>query len=97
MNISREQIHHLAGLSNFSFATDEPASLASDLAKILDYISQLDELDTANVEPTFQVTPMTNIWREDALPSNDSTPTRDALLALAPESENHQIKVPKVL
>lgn len=97
MNISQEQIHHLAGLSNFSLSDEEVAILSADLAKILDYISQLDQLDTTDVEPTFQISPLTNVWREDNLPSTAPTPSPTALLDLAPETENHQIKVPKVL
>lgn len=97
MNISREQIHHLAGLSNFSLSDEEAASLSTDLAKILDYISQLDQLDTTDVEPTFQISPLTNVWREDNLPSTTIAPDPTTLLDLAPETENHQIKVPKVL
>ena len=54
----------------------------------------LDELDTDGVEPTFQLTGLQNVWREDEVKQNL---TREQLLALAPESEDNQVKVPKVL
>ena len=61
----------------------------------VDYISQLDELDTTNVEPTYQCFDMQNLWREDEI--EDFEAKRDDLLALTTENEDNQIKVPKVL
>ena len=95
MEIKREDILHLATLSNFSLSDDEIDSLGSDLKNIIKYISQLDELDTEGVEPTYQVFEMENVWRPDEIKPQEAD--REALLALAPEAENHQIKVPKVL
>ena len=62
---------------------------------IIKYISQLDELDTENVEPTYQVFEMENVWRPDEIIKQDAT--REELLALTTEEKDHQIKVPKVL
>ena len=95
MKITREEINHLATLSNFSLEDAEAEALGKDLEGIIDYISQLDELNTEGVEPTYQVFEMENVWREDEIIKQEAN--RDALLALAPESEAHQIKVPKVL
>ena len=52
MAITREDVVHLAELSNISLAEDQIEPLIKDLDNILGYISQLDELDTDNVEPT---------------------------------------------
>ena len=49
MAITREDVVHLAELSNISLAEDQIEPLIKDLDNILGYISQLDELDTANV------------------------------------------------
>ena len=95
MKITREEIKHLADLSNFSLSDAEIDSLGGDLENIIKYISQLDELDTAGVEPTYQVFEMENIWRPDEIQPQEAT--REELLALTTETENHQIKVPKVL
>ena len=95
MEISREDILHLAKLSNFSLSDAEIDSLGGDLQNIIKYISQLDELDTEGVTPTYQVFEMENIWRPDEIKPQDASV--DDLLGLAPESTNHQIKVPKVL
>ncbi len=95
MEIKREDILHLADLSEMSLSEDNIVSLEKDLRKIINYISQISELDTKNIEPTYQVFEMENVWREDKiLPQNAS---REELLALTKEEKDNQIKVPKVL
>lgn len=95
MEITEAQITHLAELSNFSLSADEKSALKNDLSNILKYISKLDELDTEGVKPTYQVFEMENVWRDDTILPQDAD--REALLALAPDSYESQIKVPKVL
>ncbi|MGN1313052.1 MAG: Asp-tRNA(Asn)/Glu-tRNA(Gln) amidotransferase subunit GatC [Candidatus Nanosyncoccaceae bacterium] len=95
MAITREDVVHLAELSNISLAEDQIEPLIKDLDNILGYISQLDELDTDNVEPTYQCFDMQNVWREDEIEEFEAK--REDLLALTRESEDNQIKVPKVL
>ena len=95
MDINCETIEHLASLSNFSLSDDEKTSLSKDLQNIIKYISQLDELNTDNVEPTYQVFEMENIWRDDEIVEQDAN--REQLLALTKEEKDNQIKVPKVL
>ena len=95
MAITREDVVHLAELSNISLAEDQIEPLIKDLDNILGYISQLDELETDNVEPTYQCFDMQNVWREDEIEEFEAK--REDLLALTRESEDNQIKVPKVL
>ena len=95
MEIKREDILHLADLSNFSLSEGEISGLLKDLDGILKYISQLDELDTEGVEPTYQVFEMENVWREDEILEQDAS--REELLALSREVVDNQIKVPRVL
>ena len=95
MEIKREDILHLADLSEMSLSEDNVASLEKDLQGIINYISQISELDTEDVEPTYQVFEMENVWREDEVLSQDAD--REQLLALTKEEKDNQIKVPKVL
>ena len=95
MKISRDEIKHLASLSNFSLSEEEMDSLGGDLENIIGYISQLDELDTEGVEPTYQVFEMDNVWRSDEIQAQEAN--RGALLNLSAETRDNQIKVPKVL
>ena len=93
-NISTSDIQHLASLSSLALADDEVDGLRQDLENIIGYIEQLGELDTSGVEPTYQVTGLENVWREDEVKQGIS---RDELLELAPEKQNNQVKVPQVL
>ena len=95
MEITREDIKHLADLSDFSLSDKEAESLEKDLGNIVNYISELKELDTDNVEPTYQVFEMENVWRPDEIETQEAN--REALLNLTAEEKEHQIKVPKVL
>ncbi|MBR2864172.1 Asp-tRNA(Asn)/Glu-tRNA(Gln) amidotransferase subunit GatC [Candidatus Saccharibacteria bacterium] len=101
MKITREEIDHLARLSDLSLSDEEAESLKGDLENIIKYISQLDELDTDGVEPTYQVFEMENVWREDKILPQDAD--REKLLNLVPAYQgnigiqDNQIKVPKVL
>ena len=65
------------------------------IEKIINYINKLDELDTDGVEPTYQVTGLKNVWRDDEI--IDSSVSRRQLLALAAEQSDNCVKVPKVL
>ena len=85
----------MAELSNISLSEEQIEPLIRDLGNIVNYFSQLDELNTENVEPTYQCFDMQNVWREDVI--EDFEAKRDDLLALTVESEDNQIKVPKVL
>ena len=94
MTITKNDTLHLANLSSISIDSKESASLAIDLEKIVKYIEQLSELNTDGIEPTYQVTGLSNIQRNDQItPQVD----RETLLALAPEQAEHQVRVPKVL
>jgi aspartyl-tRNA(Asn)/glutamyl-tRNA(Gln) amidotransferase subunit C len=93
--ISRDDVQHLAQLSSLHLSDDEVDSLQSDLSNILQYVQQLAELDTAGVEPTYQVTDLENVWRSDEVV--DGQVSREQLLELAPEFADNQVKVPKVL
>lgn len=93
--ISRDDVLRLAKLSSLQLADDELDELAKDITNILGYVEQLDELDTKNVEPTYQVTGLSSVWREDETITNDVS--REALLALSPDKADNQVKVPKVL
>ena len=95
MSITREDVLHLAELSSISLDESQIEPLIKDLDNIVNYFSQLDELNTENVEPTYQCFNMQNVWREDNIV--DFEAKREDLLALTTESEDNQIKVPKVL
>lgn len=93
--VTLEEVQHLATLSSLQLSDEEVVSLQQDISNILDYINQLDELDTEGIEPTYQVTDLKNVWRDDV--AMDSTVSREGLLGLSKEQADSQVKVPKVL
>jgi aspartyl-tRNA(Asn)/glutamyl-tRNA(Gln) amidotransferase subunit C len=93
--ISRDNVQHLAQLSSLQLSDDEIDGLQTDIGNILGYVEQLSELNTDGVEPTYAVSDLENVWREDKVDNYGID--RDTLLALAPDSSSAQIKVPKVL
>ena len=95
MSVSEQELKHLANLSSFEIPQDKAASLQQDIDQIVEYISQLDDIDTGNVEPTYQNFEMENVWREDEIKEQDAD--SEALLETAPDVQDNQIKVPKVL
>ncbi|MBQ3348625.1 Asp-tRNA(Asn)/Glu-tRNA(Gln) amidotransferase subunit GatC [Candidatus Saccharibacteria bacterium] len=95
MEVDVETVKHLAELSDFAMSEAEMEKLGGDLKNIINYISELDNLDTDGVEPTYQVFEMENVWRDDEILAQDAT--REELLAMTKESRDNQIKVPKVL
>lgn len=93
--ITNDDVRHLAQLSSLQMSDVEVELLRVGIEKIINYINQLDELDTDGVEPTYQVTGLQNVWRDDEI--IDSNVSRRQLLALAAEQSDNCVKVPKVL
>lgn len=92
--ISKDDVQRLAMLSSLHLSGDETDRLQRDIDMIVGYINQLRELDTTGVEPTYQVTGLENVWREDEVRPGVN---RNTLLDLAPEQQDYQVKVPQVL
>ena len=94
MKIDKNTARYLASLSNITLSDDDLDALTGDLEKIVEYIGELGELDTSGVEPTYQVTGLSNVWRDDEVKAQIE---REKLLALAPDRTDNAVKVPKVL
>ena len=93
--ITTDDVRHLAQLSSLQLSDSEVENLRTDLENIINYINQLNEVDTSGVEPTYQVTGLENVWRGDEIDAGSVTP--EQLLDLAAEQSSHCVKVPKVL
>jgi aspartyl-tRNA(Asn)/glutamyl-tRNA(Gln) amidotransferase subunit C len=93
--ISIQDVRYVATLAKIAVSDEEATKLQTELNTIINYVQQLDELDTSGVEPTYQVTGLTNISREDKI--IDYGVSQGELLKNTPRSQDNQIKVPKVL
>jgi aspartyl-tRNA(Asn)/glutamyl-tRNA(Gln) amidotransferase subunit C len=65
MKLTPDQVKKVATLANLPITSDEETLYADQLSKILDYIDLLNSVDTADVQPTFNVTGKTNIQSTD--------------------------------
>lgn len=96
MHLSKQEVEHIAKLARLELTEEELEKYGSQLSAVLDYIDQLREVDVTGVEPTAQVTGLVNAWREDQFEEWDES-EREAALDLAPEVEEHQVKVKRIL
>lgn len=85
---------HIAKLASLPLKPAEIKTLESQLESTLEYIEQLNEVDTKNIEPTSQVTGLENITREDL--ATDSL-TQDQALSNTKEKHNALFKVKGIL
>jgi aspartyl-tRNA(Asn)/glutamyl-tRNA(Gln) amidotransferase subunit C len=93
--ITDSEMKHLAELSQLSLTAAEMAGLKKDLTGILAYVEELNEVNVAGVEPTYQVFDLETVWREDE--EVDYGTNRAPLLGLAREVKDNSVVVPKVL
>lgn len=96
MKLTREQVVHVAKLARLGLTEAEIEKFQSQLSSILDYVEQLNEVDTEGVPPTAQVTGLLNIKREDEV-KKPNLAEPEKLLEQSPlPRENNQIKVKSV-
>jgi aspartyl-tRNA(Asn)/glutamyl-tRNA(Gln) amidotransferase subunit C len=94
MAITREEVLHVARLARLSLPEAEADRLRGQLSAILDYVKQLDRLDTRNVVPTSHAVETGTPFRDDVV---EFFGDREALLANAPDRLNDCFRVPRIL
>lgn len=94
MKLSREDVLKLAKLSRLKLSEEEIIKYQTELSAILDYVEQLDSVDVSGLKPTYQVTGLTNVFREDEVTDQiDKT----ELMKNIPNSEGDHIKVNRMI
>lgn len=94
--ITREQVLRIAKLSKFKLDEKEIEMYQGQLSSILNFVEQLAEVDTDNVEPTYQVTGLQTVLRDDEVKESQA-PFVDLLNNSTLPKVAHQILVKKVL
>ncbi|MDQ1317404.1 MAG: aspartyl-tRNA(Asn)/glutamyl-tRNA(Gln) amidotransferase subunit [Candidatus Poribacteria bacterium] len=92
--ITIKQVEHVANLARLRFDEEEKKKLAEHLGEILEYINQLNKLNTDDVEPTSHAIPVKNVVREDVIKKSF---TQDEALANAPSPVDGLFEVPKII
>ena len=103
--VSLEDVRRVAELAHLDLTSDEEPRMRRDLNAILDYVAQLAELDTAQIELMAQVSDVLAASAETAPEKlsvlRDDLPRpclpRDQVMASAPETDSVYFKVPKVI
>jgi aspartyl-tRNA(Asn)/glutamyl-tRNA(Gln) amidotransferase subunit C len=83
MALDKTAVAHIAALARIRLSEAELAPLAAELSRILDWVAQLDEVDTSSVAPMASVAASGLPMREDRVTDGDC---REAILANAPRT-----------
>ena len=94
MTLSTAEVEHIAALARLDLTPAEVSRFGEQLSAILDYVAQLQALDTAAIPPTSSVLPPRSVLRSD-----EPRPglALEELLANAPQIADDQFRVPPVL
>ena len=94
MKVTKKDLADVAVLSRLSIAEGETEKYLGQLDAFLQYVENLEGVDTENVQPTTYALPMQNVFREDEIkPSLE----REEALSNAPLADDGYFKVPKIL
>jgi aspartyl-tRNA(Asn)/glutamyl-tRNA(Gln) amidotransferase subunit C len=94
-NLTRDDVLDLARLARLELTDEELETYSHELTKILHYVEQLQEVDVSGLEPTSQVTGLTNVFRKDEVVDYGYAPKE--LLKNVPEVKDDYIKVKRML
>ena len=92
--ITKEEVKKVSHLARLELNESEINNHAEQLEKILEYIRQLEKIDTDNVPCTTRAIEVINVFRKDEKKNYDSNVE---LLELAPSREEEYFKVPKII
>ncbi len=92
--INSNDVRKVAKLARLELDEDMIETYTSQLEKILDYVDQLEKIDTDTVPPTTRAVEVVNVLRDD---SAQDTNIREELIDLAPNRDGDFFRVPKIL
>ena len=92
--ITKEEVKKVAYLARLELNEDEINNHAQQLEKILEYIKQLEQIDTVDVSCTTRAIEVINVLRKDEKKNSDCI---NELLELGPSREDKYFKVPKII
>ena len=92
--ISSNEVKKVAQLARLELNESEIQKHAEQLENILEYIKQLEKIDTENIPCTTRAIEVVNVLRKDEKKDYENS---EELLDLAPSRENQFFKVPKII
>jgi aspartyl-tRNA(Asn)/glutamyl-tRNA(Gln) amidotransferase subunit C len=94
MAISVKDVQHIASLACIDLEQAKQERFASQFNSILEYFKELDGLNTDNVEPTYHVIGLNNVFREDIV---EESLSQEEALRNAPRKEKGYFKGPRIV
>ncbi|MFD1187922.1 Asp-tRNA(Asn)/Glu-tRNA(Gln) amidotransferase subunit GatC [Pontibacter rugosus] len=94
MSTDIQTIRKIAHLARLEFNEEKEQEMLQDLNKILNWVDQLRELDTENIEPLIHMSEEVNVLREDEV---RNTVSHEEALLNAPKKDSDYFRVPKVM
>ena len=94
MKVSKEEIMHIANLSDLYIKEDEIEKYAENLEQILNFANIVNNAPVENLDITIGANETKNVFRKDEIIVFEDN---EALLANAPDKEQNMFKIPKVL
>jgi len=94
MKLTKEQLLHITNLVKIPLLDEEQQSYIEKVSVVIDYVSQLQEINTDNVKQTSQVTNLENVFREDVV--LESLSQKDALRN-SKHTQGGYFKIPKII
>ena len=94
MKIEQETLQKIAHLARLNFDAQEAEKMSADLSQVLNWVDQLQEVDTQGVAPLTNLSAEVNVFRTDVI---GTQLTQDEALKNSPQKENGFFTVPKVL
>lgn len=94
MQVDEATVRRIARLARIRISDTEAKGLEKELSGILDWVKQLDEVDTSAVEPMTRVVAQKLTMRDDVVTDGDIA---EAVTANAPLAEDHYFVVPKIV
>jgi len=92
--ITADDVRKVAQLARLELLEDTVSTYTGQLERILDYVDQLQAVDTEGVSPTTRAVEVINATRDDRVVATD---VREELLDQAPQREGDFFRVPKIL
>jgi aspartyl-tRNA(Asn)/glutamyl-tRNA(Gln) amidotransferase subunit C len=92
--ITREDVEHISWLASIKISDEEKEKFVDQFNSILEYFHQLDEVDTEEIEPTYRVVDLANVFRDDVA---CKSLTHEEALKNAPKTENGYFKSPRIV
>ena len=92
--ISSDEVRKVAKLARLELNEGEIEQHAEQLEKILEYIKQLEKINTENISCTTRAIEVVNVLRKDEKKDSENS---EQMLDLAPSREGKFFKVPKII